>query len=69
MKMFTYNELSTQNKSHLLQLINWYNLGRISKYSKKSDIIDFILEKTYEDETEEEPQMSVRIRRIKESSK
>jgi hypothetical protein len=69
MKMFTYNELSTQNKSHLLQLINWYNLGTISKYSSKSDIIDFILEKTYKDETEEEPQMSVRIRRIVEANK
>lgn len=67
--MFTYLELESQTTKQLLALIDWYNLGRISKYSKKSDIIDFILEKTYEDETEEEPQMSVRIRRIVEANK
>ena len=67
--MYTYGELRDQTKRSLLALIDWHNLGRISKYSKKSDIIDFILEKTYEDETEEEPQMSVRIRRIKESNR
>ena len=63
--MFTYSELESQTKRQLLALIEWYNLGRISKYSKKSNIIDFILEKAYK----EEPQMSVRIRRIRRSSK
>ena len=68
--MFTYADLEAQTKSQLLALVEWYNLGRISKYAKKDMIIDFILEKAYnEDVVEEEPQMSVRIRRIKESSK
>jgi len=68
--MYSYQELKKQNKSQLLALIEWNGLGVISKHAKKGDIIDFILEKTYnEDVEEEEPQMSVRIRRIKESNK
>lgn len=67
--MFTYNELIKQSKNNLLALIDWYSLGTISKYSKKSDIVDFILEQTYKDVAEEEPPMSARIRRIKELNK
>jgi len=67
--MFTYSELKVQTKKQLLALIKWNGFGTISKYSRKSDIIDFILEKVYKDEVEEEPQMSVRIRRIRRSSK
>jgi len=66
--MYSYQELKKQNKSQLLALIEWNGLGVISKHAKKGDIIDFILEKTYNEDVEEPP-MSVRIRRIKESKK
>ena len=67
--MYTYAQLEAMTKVQLLELISWNGIGKISQRKKKSVIIDFILEKTYEDVVEEEPQMSVRIRRIKESSK
>ena len=63
--MLTYTILNGSTRKQLLEMIEWYNLGAISKYAKKSVLIDFILEKLYVDEyvTEEEPQMSVRIKR------
>ena len=69
-EMYSYQELKVQTKAQLLALIEWQGLGTISRHSKKGVIIDFILKRTYdEDVSEEEPQMSVRIRRIKEASK
>ena len=67
--MFTYEELKVQTRKQLLALIKWNGFGTISKYSRKSDIIDFILESAYKDEIEEEHPVSVRIKRIKESNK
>jgi len=67
-KMYSYQELEAQTKSQLLALIEWQGFGEISRHAKKRDIIDFILEKTYNEDVEEPP-MSVRIRRIKESKK
>jgi len=70
MKMFTYSELEVQTKKQLLELVKWNGIGTISKYAKKAEIIDFILEKAYnEDVVEEEPPASARIRRIRRASK
>ena len=70
MVMYMYSDLESQTRKQLLALIDCYNLGTISKYAKKSVLIDFILEKLYVDEdvVEEEPLGSVRIERIRRAS-
>lgn len=67
--MYTYAELDLQTRKQLLALIEWNGLGIISKYAKKGEIVDFILKATHEEVVEEEPPMSVRIRRIRKASK
>ena len=62
--MYSYQELKAQTRAQLFALVEWNGFGEISKYSKKGDIIDFILAQVHE---EEPPPMSVRIRRIWES--
>jgi len=63
--MYSYQELEAQTRAQLFALVDYYGFGEISKYSKKGDIIDFILAQVHE----EEPPMSVRIRRIWESER
>jgi hypothetical protein len=64
----TEKELNALIKSKVVKLARYYGLD-VNMRMLKGDIIAKILEVTTPKEEAEEPQMSVRVRRIKESNK
>lgn len=70
--MLTYATLNGYSKKQLMKLVEYYTPGKVTHENKKEEIIDYILEFLYNEPDEyelKEPEMSVRIKRIKESFK
>ena len=65
-KDFTKDELNSLSVSQLKKLFSWYKIEYPLK-TKKSKVIDLVFEKVKE-ELETKPELSVRIRRIKDAS-
>jgi hypothetical protein len=69
--MSTYGALSNCTVKELKNLIKMYNLGGVHTRATKDELIRYIMSELFDSvEIEpDEPQMSVRVRRIKESNK
>jgi hypothetical protein len=71
--MSTYGTFSSYTIKELRNIIKIYKLGGIYSRATKDELIRYIMSELFYnvdvEPDEEEPQMSVRVRRIKESNK
>ena len=68
MATYTLKELEGYSRLKLVKMATYLNLD-VSSKARKSDIVNDIYMATSTPSVEEEPLMSVRIRRIKEANK
>ena len=68
--MITYDSLGSHTVKELQQLCQYYDVP-FTRYMRKDELIEAVLERFWVDEDDEyeevEPKMSVRVKRIKES--
>ena len=67
--MYTKESLEVLTISSLVTLAEYNGVPNVKKYMRKGDIIDKIIEHMKPVIVEEEPPMSVRVRRIKEQNR